>query len=274
MPGQESDGQDLITGIPDHLRNLPESTQDLPEYRDPTISNQLPDDDWGYTVNFKDRHGESYQGRRIIGRDTPIDNGVYFGNYGGEALVVDSNKYPTHYERLLTEVKERASDDTGEVVRNKVLDAVFETVKKAMPYSQKGVDTLLADIARQDGHKEFKDGTKVDLSMFIEDGVGVCRHQALAAGLLLEKMKAAGHIRGDISIDRSMSWNPKGERDGHAWVRYTSHSGGVWILDVAQNYNGPLEESEGRRHGWDYLRPEEKRQRSAGHIGPQALERT
>lgn len=269
----ENEQNELITGIPDHLRNLPESEVDNPEYHAPTASNDRIDDNWGYTVNFKDRHGETYQGRRIIGRDTAIDNGVYFGNYEGEALVVDSKKYPKQYERLLDIAKSEASDQKGSVVRGKVLDAVFHTVKKAMPYSQKGVDSLLQDVAEREGKSKFKDGTKIDLSMFIEDGVGVCRHQALTVGLLLEKMKEEGHIRGDISVDRSMTWNPKGERDGHAWVRYTSHSGDVWVLDVAQNYIGPIEKNEGRRHGWDYLRPDEKRARTAGHVGPQALEK-
>lgn len=259
----------LITGIPEHLR--PENQtgqyqQGRSVFVDPT--DNAPDSDldgeWGYTRHAINAYGDTYQGRKLIGRDSRIDGGVYFGTYGGEAIVVDSEKYPDSYQRLFDQVVTKASSD-GKVQRDKVLEAVFDTVKDNIKYSQQGVDQINAEMAVQNGDK-------IELSTYIDSGFGVCRHQALAAGLLLEKMKEAGHIRGQVSVDRSQKWNPiKGEREGHAWVRYTSHSGDVMILDVAQNYFGLLEDSEGDKHGWDYLRPEEQLAKATRSMGNTAL---
>lgn len=243
------------------------------------MPNHEQDPTWGYTIDAKEAFGERYQGRRLIERDGPIDGGVYFGTYGGEALVVDSKKYPEQYDRLFEIAKKKASTIEqrgkfgrkkhvqGEVQRGQVLEAVFETVKEQMKYSQEGVDKTLGSI-------DHKDGGKVDLSMFMEDGVGVCRHQALVAGVLLEKMKDEGHIRGNVSVDRNMNWSPKGEPSGHAWVRYTSHGGDVVVLDVAQDYLGFLDETVGRKDMWNYLRPEEQRTIAGNDIGHIATPQT
>lgn len=242
-----SDNPDLITGVPGQLEPVPGS-------------------DWGYTVNFEEyqrRMGKdptTYQGRDIIGRDTKIDGGVYTGTYGGEAIVVDSKKYPDGINKLMQEVKIRAfNEEKVAIDRGEVLRSVFNVVSEAMPYSKSGVQALLDGIAKDEGRTKLADGTKVALDSFIQARVGVCRHQALTAGLLLEMLKDEGIIRGQVSVDRNKKWNPMDDKyDGHAWVRYTSYSGTVMILDVAQGYFGRLEDSEGIRHGWDYMRPEDK----------------
>ena len=98
----------LITGVPEHLKEVSKITpvEENFKYDD-------PDDDpmglWAYTVDIK-RAGEAHKGRSHIGRDTPIDGGVYYGTYGGEAIVVDTEKYPEQYEKLLTEVLQKSQD--------------------------------------------------------------------------------------------------------------------------------------------------------------------
>lgn len=61
---------------------------------------------WGRSIKMKERlalAGELkvssdgsryYQGRRIIGRDSPVNHGVYLGANPREAIVVDYDKYP------------------------------------------------------------------------------------------------------------------------------------------------------------------------------------
>lgn len=262
--------QELITGIPDHLLQ-PSTTNETPQmpffdYPVPSGDEEDPDGLWSYTQAIRGRSGEMYGGRLLIGRDTPIDGGVYYGTYGGEAIVVDTEKYPNQYNKLLGEVLEKSRDQQGRVMRSKILQAVFDTVSQHMTYSKEGVNQLLSEL----GKGAFKNGTKVNLEHFIEDGVGVCRHQALVAGVLLERLKKVGHIRGEVSVDRSMQWNPKGEKDGHAWVRYTGSTGDVMILDIAQGYFGFLEDVSDRG-GWNYLRPEEQKQLTSKAAGETAV---
>lgn len=214
--------------------------------------------------------GLEYAGRRLIGRDSLIRGGVYYGTYGGEAIVVDPDKFPEQYDNWYNLATNRASDQ-GRVQRNKVLSAVYGTVRDNMRYSQSGVEQLLAVYARRDGYDGFPDGRKLDLGVFMHGRVGVCRHQALAAGILLEKFKEAGHIRGEVSVDRNVRWNPLGDRGGHAWTRYTAYSGQVMILDVARDYFGSLEASVQRPGGWNYLRPEESHRFAAPELGRLAL---
>jgi len=213
---------------------------------------------WNYTSTLRKQTGDKYNGRALIGRDTPIDGGVYYGVYsdGGEALVVDTQKYPDMYDSWSDMVRERASVD-GKLIRNLILNAVYETVLEQMPYSQKGVDDLLASIP------DYKSGDKVALDSFMEHHVGVCRHQALAAGVLIEKLVKDGTLGGHVSVDRSQQ-SPKGDPEGHAWVRYTNSGGHIYIIDVANKIAAPLHEANDKGV-WNYMRPEDRLTRRLGH---------
>ncbi len=218
-----------------------------------------------YTVDARRLFGETHGNRRILGRDEDPRGKVLYTAARGEAIVVDPDKYPAQYEKWYSELENRASDGSNRVQRSKVLGSAFSLVSEKMKYSQEGVDTIL----RENG--AVNDGDKIELSVFMEDGVGVCRHQALVVATLLNQAKDAGHIRGDISVDKSEQWSPDGDRGGHAWVRYTSYGGDVMILDVAQGFAGTLEESRQRQEGWNYLRPEDKMAVEAQQIGGTAV---
>ena len=229
---------------------------------------QKPNHRWNYTILAEQAYGETYGGRNLIGRDEDVRGGVYYGTYKGEAIVVDPEKYPDEYDRYYDIAAEKATVD-GKISRSEVLRAVFDTVKSEMDYSQDGVDGILQRVADQDGLPRFRNGDKLELSMFMKEGVGVCRHQALVCAALLERFKDEGHIRGDISVDRNERAKTEDERaGGHAWVRYTSSDGHIMILDVAQKYFGLLKDTNPRDH-WDYMRPEEQRQ--AGALGRLSL---
>lgn len=109
------------------------------------------------------------------------------------------------------------------------------------------------------------DHRKVDLNIYIKRGVGVCRHQALFAGTLLEKFVDDGILSGHVSVERNRirRADDSDVYDGHSWVRYTNSAGKVYILDVAQQRLAPLGKLMGLRSVdgsvWDYARPEDRR---------------
>ncbi len=198
--------------------------------------------EWNKTQRMQERLGvkDYYQGRPIIHRDSPVDGGVYLGEGQREAIVVDSEKYPKLRE-LYKKAKTKATKG-GTIREEEILRAVYETVKEAMPnQNNEAVNNLISKAGLQRDRK-------VALDFFIENGVGVCRHYALACAALLELFKKKGWIGGKISVDRNAT-----NLGGHAWCRYTNSAGQVIILDVARNYLGSLEKGNER---WDYQRPE------------------
>jgi hypothetical protein len=204
---------------------------------------------WERTQLLKDRISElldsdgNYEGRPLIYRDQPIDGGVSLGGFPREAIVVDSKKYPAI--NRLYEIAKRKATVNGKVLRSGVLRAVYDTVNKALPtQSEFAVNQLLANAG-------IGDDEKITLDAFINEGVGVCRHSGLTAGVLLERFIKDGHIRGNVSIDRNTTG-----LGGHEWARYTSFNGNVAILDVTQRFFGTLEES-AAQFTWPYARPED-----------------
>jgi len=194
------------------------------------------------------RENGRFAGRPVIGRDTPIDGGVYLVGGIGEACVVDSIKQPKLnevYGQLLRTIEDRKQ--RGENYKSCILDDVFALVRERMPY----------DLARTEEVSRHLKGTygtenvKYPLGGYVDAG-GVCRHQALLAGFLLEKLKYQGYVRGHVSVDRNHIQGV----GGHAWVRYTTSDGRVFIIDPAQNFCGSIEEAKANQERWSYERPE------------------
>lgn len=166
-----------------------------------------------------------YLGRPIIGRDTPINGGIYVGGGEREAIVVDDSKGDSPLNDVYTEllsVRQRAVK-RGENFKGTLLSHVFDLVKDRLPYSPRKVNQV-AIIRR------LKPDDPVSLDTYIQMGGGVCRHQALLAAYLLERLKKEGIVRGSVSIDRNYV---KG-RGGHAWVRYVNSAGILFVIDPAR----------------------------------------
>lgn len=206
--------------------------------------------------------------RPTIGHDTPISGGVYENAYGREAIVVDMEKHPLLRETL-DEVVARITDEDGRVDKSRALHAVFDIVKDRMRYSKDATN----EIFRTVGHNTH--GSKIALDVYIDKGVGVCRHQALYAGAILEELIKRGILNGQVSVERNMKQRDNDDAyDGHAWVRYTTSSGEIVILDVAQNRVNTLDtlmraRRSGDRRVWDYGR-EQDHARLRGQIALEA----
>jgi len=215
-----------------------------------------------YTKNADEierlREAAKATNRHLINRDTDVIGGVWGGNEA-EALVVDYDESKPFYDELLDEVKRRSSrpGENGRPVIDKkyVLNAVLETVRDKMRYSLEEESRIFQEYGG--GQKD----RKVSLAIYIAEGVGVCRHQALAAAAMLELLRREGVIKGSARVNRSVQWPEEGEPGGHAWVRYTNSGNEVYIIDPAQNYIGPLEEASHRKSGWNYLLPTDPKPR-------------
>lgn len=192
-----------------------------------------------------------YQGRKQIHRDSRINKGVYLTASPTraieEACVVDDDE--SKQPELLAcyrELRRRAAREqerTGAPLNHIILDEVFEYVQETLPYDLKFVEDLASSLEA---------GRKVALATYINYHAGVCRHQALLAGYLLEKLVDDKVLHGKVSVERNII---PGE-GGHSWARYKNSAGDIYILDPAQDFIGTLEESE-RIAYWDYRRPEE-----------------
>ena len=210
---------------------------------------------WGHGV---------YEGRPIIARDTPINGGVYpVGGSHGEALVIDDKKYPEEFDLAYIKITERLksslidklpvwgvaraarADKSAGGQELRTLNTIFEEVSSLLRYDKAATDALA------------RDGQKIALNSYINKGVGVCRTQAALSAYFVERMILDGRLNGRVSIDRNSRENVDGNDSGHAWARYTSGSGEVFIIDPAQRFVGTLKESRNNGKSWDYRRTED-----------------
>ncbi|MEK6888308.1 MAG: hypothetical protein AABX14_05170 [Candidatus Aenigmatarchaeota archaeon] len=203
---------------------------------------------WDGTISIHSRLGDKikngthYKGRPIIHRDSPIDGGVYLGANAREAIVVDSSKDPDVRE-LYKNVRRKSRNMFGFFRGKFVLPAVFDAVAESMPDQDE--DAVNEVLRKYDVGKD----TKIYLGVFLREGAGLCRHDALACGVALELLKKNGYINGNVSVDRNELYGR------HAWTRYTDKSG-IHVIDVGLNYLGPLQGPDAK---WHYARPEDLR---------------
>ena len=114
------------------------------------------------------------------------------------------------------------------VEKRYILKDVFDEVSKKIKYDGNYGDELIRQY----------DGKKILIGPFIiDEGRGVCRHQALVTAAVLEKMTDEKLLGGKARINRNL--HP--QMGGHAWAEYRTSIGEVAILDVAQKYFGYIE---------------------------------
>jgi|GEM_PF-2314190 len=168
-----------------------------------------------------------FKGIPIIGRDSPINKGIYIGGSEREGIVVDDGKdqiLGQTFHELVTKIWEDLSP--GKTDPKPFLTTIFNLVREKLPYS--------AAIVYQVGGN-LKD-EEILLGEFVKNKGGICRHQNLLTAYLLEKLIKLKLIKGKVSADRN-----KFGGSAHAWTRYESETGEVFIIDPAMNYVGPLQ---------------------------------
>ncbi|MDP3954875.1 MAG: hypothetical protein Q8Q15_00740 [bacterium] len=192
-----------------------------------------------------------FAGRPIITRDTPINGGVYLGSSAREAIVVDDRKYPQELNAAYTELRRKMTEGVSR--GRSVFECVYEVTKRTLDLPRRTgdveerVDELVGSIVSQSGPD-----AKVTLNEFMREGIGICRHRALLAGYLIERLVKEGVLRGKVSVDRN--YLPK--QGGHAWVRWEGAGGNpIIIIDSSLGYVGPIERAP---RNWNYNRPANK----------------
>lgn len=195
-----------------------------------------------------DNRREMWGGRPIITRDAPINGGVFLGGNEREAIVVDDTRENGYYKRARQSVQKTIDAYTRNGYNTKVqLQAIYDVTRRVLPYNKERVTELLNDqLGENWGDK------KIALEYFMKIHAGVCRHQVLLAGYLIEYLIKKGDLQGTVSIDR----NNIPYFGAHTWIRYTNRKHVVFIMDLAQGYFGPLEGSE-KKSRWIYRRPED-----------------
>lgn len=202
---------------------------------------------------------EEFSGRSVIDRDTvdpegKVDIRSWVG--GGEAIVVDSEKDPVPFARLLDKCT-KIIEDKGVFTETDLLQAIYDTVSATMKYDLDYVDSLSKSLTGK--------SRKVSLGAYLEDGRGVCRHMALASQWLGARMcEKYPQLLNGGKFTTPVNQRTK-DNSAHEWVRYTSPRGKVFIIDVAQKFVGTLEavaEQSGRgKKRWEYFASsEEKKQ--------------
>lgn len=216
--------------------------------------------------------GPDKQMHQIVGRDVRIKGGVYPGTHEREVIVVEEGpigKNPERpwegnlqraYSELVDTVQARYRQGGSTEVKSNLLRDVLELTRKWLPSDnvpgQLSADERVDKFVRDAGAK--KDGW-MSLEQFMGN-VGVCRHQALLAGYLLERAQTDGFISptSKISVDR----NSIPGLGAHAWVRYLNRNGQEYIIDPRQNFIGTVAQAEmmaeEQKAVWSYRRPEPK----------------
>ena len=206
--------------------------------------------EWGEAV-------KKFAGREIITRDSEIGGNatasvdIRSWVAGDEAIVVDGKRELTKpiYDKYLNTAREKMIEKSraknGLFEESMALEAIFETVTENMEYDHGYVKKVSDSFAKeQNGHR------KIDLSEYMRDKKGVCRHMALLSAWLGGELKAEGYLSGRTTAEV----NEKHNVGAHEWARYTDTNGNVTIIDPAKMYIG----ASVNPTGWDYRRAEEK----------------
>ena len=205
--------------------------------------------------NYGRRDTESpygyYHNYRIIGRNSQSVAGGVDGTPQSQFVVVD-DKSETVRE-VVADFMERlggSQRNPATVTPDKVLDFINRYTQKTLRYDLKGVDRLSSPHYGNQG--------LIELSEYIERGIGVCRHQALLSALLTEAAIKQGYLVGSVGVERNHDLAADG---AHAWavLRSDKTRDDDVIIDAAQNYVGSRLNARRDPHRWRYYLPVDDR---------------
>lgn len=182
----------------------------------------------------------TYRNHPIIGRNSlSVRNGVY-GTRSSEFVIVDNKsnllqQVTNDFMESLPNVEEAATLSTTMLMRKVAL-----RVANILRYNIDATERLSRPHYGQKG--------LIDLSEYVEQGVGVCRHQALLAAHLIEELIETGYIDGSVGVERNEVIELNG---AHAWAVYRSRTAADVIVDPAQSFVGTRKEAK-RQGRWRY----------------------
>lgn len=183
-------------------------------------------------------HGSEYCGYPLITRDSSIAGGVY-GTKTSEMCVVNDRHFVVDgaVRRVLQNI-----DDSH--TRN-VLQSIEKGTAATLHYDFDATEQMSRPYCGKLG--------LVYLNEYIEAGVGVCRHQALFAGLCIERAISEGLLGGNVHVERNFDRTAPA---GHAWAVYCEN-GVDYIVDPA-NHVVDEREAANRLNVWRYRMEEDR----------------
>lgn len=192
-------------------------------------------------------------GNPILGRESHrVAGGVYIGGTNREAITVLPDKDPRiedayqnfAHEKTIKKVFRRIV--TGPEQAPEVQDqlrSVLDEVKKLMRYDGDAVEAFSA---------KYAGDRAVSLGEYIEQGVGICRHQELLAAYFMERMVADGKLAGRVQLQRNTIPEYGGS---HGWSSFRGYDGTEYVVDPAQDFVGTKAEARKQPGAWDYYLP-------------------
>lgn len=220
-------------------------------------------------------HEGLYAGHQVIDRDTTeFEGGVDIRSWSAEseAIVVDSEQDPEPYNFLRARfdvfVRRRELQTKQPATELELLQAVKDAVAEAMDYDLPYTETVSQQVRAEDPKYRL-----INLSSYLADGKGICRHMGLAAGWLAEKLTQEGRLSGRSTVEvNQRQANPEtGKKaSAHEYMRYEAPDGEIYVID-------PTRSSEAKRsvptlaetidqNDWNYFRPGEKRPYMQAHV--------
>ncbi len=169
------------------------------------------------------RQFEPFNNRPLIGRTTEIIGGVLSAE---QAIVVDLAESPNSYEVLYEQVV--AELPNGSVASPlRAMKAVKAVVAKSVAYDLGITRAVLKSI--QDERKlnrRLGVNDETPLSRFVEAGGGICHHQSLVGGVMLELLRDRRGLVGTTSLVQS--WTETGL---HSDIAHTT-PGQRFFMDI------------------------------------------
>ncbi len=221
----------------------------------------------GYTVFARDaalidgllKDGELFGGRKFITSKTEIGGDslhtidIRTRYSGSEAIVVDPSRSPEvrkEYDKYLNEAIMRiqqGSKDGQPPTRLQVLNAINDTIRANMKYDLNWTEKYSEWLKTQPARTR-----KANLSVFMKERKGVCRHMGLAAGWLAGELKKQNYI----DTPTYVLINEHQDLGGHeAAMNMGNNPDGsdAIVVDPANDYVGPP-----LAPHWDFRTPEQK----------------
>lgn len=207
-----------------------------------------------------------YQRRRILGRDTAINDSVYIPKNTEYGIVIDDKKKDDTkmYDDIYNSCMEKID---SEIDKSKRTDKKID-LQKALKIIHEFVDSYLcANKGMDDIEEKYKLSDtkgKITLTAYLSEKVNNPKIKTLLIAYILERAKGKNRITGNISVDTSeriqtRTADPQSfegsfvRQTDKTFVRYTTQKGEIYIIDSSEGYVGSIENSS----NFDYRRPGE-----------------
>jgi hypothetical protein len=195
-------------------------------------------------LSIDDQERPTVYGRAIIGRNSKTVKDSIYATRNSEMILVD-DKTPIVKQTVEEALQLVAETGQARLTLRDKLTLMNQAVFLTMRYDLSAVNQVC----------DAKRGQIVPLSQFIQQGIGVCRQQALLAALILEEAVTRGVLPdGEVHVERNVDMQVTPDGSGHAWAIYRPKDGKDFVVDPAMKITGTRKEA-GAKTKWRHYLP-------------------